>query len=68
MEEQIYQDMIVQQEKHWWFKARKDILNSILKTYTSKEKIKILEVGCGTGGNISMLKQYGNGHVCFRIC
>lgn len=60
MEEKIYRDMAEQQKKHWWFRARREILNSILNRFVSSDRNKILEVGCGTGGNLLMLKNYGD--------
>jgi hypothetical protein len=29
VEEQVYHDMIEQQKKHWWFRARRTILDKI---------------------------------------
>ncbi len=51
--------MIVMQENHWWFRARRKILFSILKKHISSGNCSILEIGCGTGGNLSMLKKLG---------
>jgi len=51
--------MAYQQENHWWFKARREHIRTILKKYTPNRNIKILEIGCGTGANLSMLKEYG---------
>lgn len=59
MEDIIYKDMIHQENNHWWFKARREILNDFLLSLDLEKNISILEVGCGTGGNINMLKQHG---------
>jgi len=59
MEDRIYRDMALFQERHWWFRARRDILCTIIGNLELPEKTSILEIGCGTGGNIGMLKQFG---------
>ena len=59
MREDIYHDMAKQQETHWWFKARREILHTILKKYIPTKRADILEIGCGTGGNLLMLKKFG---------
>ena len=32
MEDIVYKDMIKQENKHWWFKARREILDNIIKS------------------------------------
>lgn len=61
MEAHIYEDMAKMENHLWWFVGRRNIINSTLKNYISNDKdLKILEVGCGTGGNFSVLKNYGD--------
>ena len=59
MKEKVYHDMAEQQQSHWWFRARRKILYAILDKHLPSRNLKILEVGCGTGGNLLMLKRYG---------
>jgi SAM-dependent methyltransferase len=60
MEKQAYQDMIFQQTSHWWFKARREVLSTVLTSLSLPVNAEILEIGCGMGGNIPMLQQHGS--------
>lgn len=55
----IYAQMREVEDKHWWFVARRQILQSILATLELPEEAHILDAGCGTGGNLAMLQTFG---------
>jgi SAM-dependent methyltransferase len=64
MEQHTYGIMNNVEDSHWWFVGRRAILESFLATINSKLKtqnseLSILDVGCGTGANLEMLKQFG---------
>ncbi len=59
MEQRAYQEMGRIQDRHWWFVARRRILETIIKSLDIPEPRSILEVGCGMGGNLPMLKRLG---------
>ena len=59
MEPHAYEDMSRQQESHWWFRARRDILGQMLEQLPINANPSILEIGCGPGGNLEMLKSIG---------
>ena len=44
------------QDKHFWFKGRKVILQKILSRYL-KGKLKILDIGCGAGFSTSLVNK-----------
>ncbi|MBD2188945.1 class I SAM-dependent methyltransferase [Pseudanabaena mucicola] len=47
METKLYQEMYDVESKHWWFRARRDILTNLVLQCISQGNI--LDVGCGTG-------------------
>lgn len=59
MEPNIYTLMAALEENHWWFAARRAIAEKIIKQLDLPPDARILEAGCGTGGNLSMLSRYG---------
>lgn len=59
MEEIIYQTTAALEEHHWWFLGRRRIIKKVLNDLALPNNAKILEVGCGTGGNLLLLSHYG---------
>lgn len=60
MDNYVYEDLREHQEEHWWFKARREILTRALRGLDLPPDSEILEIGCGTGGNLEMLGALGN--------
>lgn len=60
MERVVYDRMAELDSKHWWYRARREILADLIarKTELPKES-RILEIGCGTGHNLGMLGCFG---------
>lgn len=59
MEESLYPLMRQLEDEHWWFVARREIFTALLARLQLPATADILEVGCGTGGNIQALKRFG---------
>jgi SAM-dependent methyltransferase len=59
MDATIYRLMAQTQQDHWWFSARRRILEAVLRRLPLPRPARVLEVGCGTGGNLRMLLRFG---------
>lgn len=60
MERAVYDRMDELEANHWWFAARRDIIRAIIQRLIPlTNEARILEAGCGTGGNLAMLAEYG---------
>ncbi len=64
MQQHTYEIMNRVEDSHWWYVGRRAILESFLEqivqnTKSETQNPKILDVGCGTGGNLEMLAKFG---------
>lgn len=61
MDRKIYEQMAQLDADHWWFAARRRILAELIERVARPPKgAHILELGCGTGHNLSMLGRFGD--------
>lgn len=60
MERVLYEQMAELDEVHWWYVARRKVLQSLIERRVRPPAgARILEVGCGTGHNFKMLERFG---------
>jgi len=59
MNPEAYLEMAETEARHWWFLGRRAILAKMIGSLNLPQNSKILEVGCGTGGNLQMLATFG---------
>lgn len=54
-----YTRMAEREKTYWWHLGRLRIIETYIRLVSRSNKDKLLNVGCGTGGTIDMLEQYG---------
>ena len=59
MDRNVYLRMSDLDSAHWWFVARRQILADQIAQLGLGSEPRLLEVGCGPGGNLKMLAQFG---------
>ncbi|SHH85634.1 class I SAM-dependent methyltransferase [Cognatishimia maritima] len=61
MDRGVYDRMNALEAEHWWFVARRRIIETAIRQFVPLgPSPRILEAGVGTGGNIAMLQQFGD--------
>ena len=60
MRNELYHQMSALEDRHWWFAARRQIVSqAITRIARPPAAARILDAGCGTGGNLAMLGRFG---------
>ena len=61
MDRLVFERMNEQEATHWWFSGRREIIRkTIERLIPLPDNARILEAGCGTGGNLEMLTSMGD--------
>lgn len=60
MERAVYDAMADLDQRHWWYRARREVLAELIRRRVRPPAgARLLEIGCGTGHNLAMLAQFG---------
>ena len=61
MERVVYQQMAELDDRHWWYRARRQIIADLIRREARPPvDAQVLEIGCGTGHNLAMLAGFGH--------
>lgn len=53
--------MAAVEDRHWWYRGMRAIVAALLDdVYANQPNLRILDAGCGTGGNARFLTRYGS--------
>jgi SAM-dependent methyltransferase len=61
MERVVYDQMAELDQRHWWYRARREVLAALIRRRALPPPgAQLLEIGCGTGHNLAMLGRFGH--------
>jgi SAM-dependent methyltransferase len=58
----VYDELAAVEDTHWWFVGRRRVVRDVLRRRLGRGTAQrtIVDVGCGTGGMLSMLREFGS--------
>lgn len=59
MDRDAYQLMAAAERDHWWFRGRREFIERALRAAALPKGARILDAGCGSGGNLELLARFG---------
>src|SRR5262245_1901590 len=63
MEAEAFHEMAALEATHWWYVGMRDITHKFVAHYVQGSgPRRVLDCGCGTGANLSMLGGYGKAY------
>lgn len=59
MERDAFALMADAEQSHWWYRGRRDFIAAAFERVAVPPEARILDAGCGSGGNLEVLAQFG---------
>src|SRR5262245_58434614 len=59
MDREFYEEYSQIEDTHWWFRGRREIFTRILAPFANGARLRILDIGFGTGAMLTFLSRYG---------
>jgi len=59
MDRAALQAIVRAEDRHWWFVGRRRIVGRVLEDLSLEPGARLLEAGCGGGGNLPLMARFG---------
>lgn len=60
MRDSAYRELYEVEDRHWWFRGRWAVVEALLSRTSLPSSPRILDAGCGTGGNLQRYSRLGH--------
>lgn len=60
MDPRAYPEHAAVEARHWWFRGRREVARREISTWGLRPRARVVELGCGTGGNLGLLSALGD--------
>ncbi len=58
MKNYLYDDLYLLEDTHWWHLSKRKLVLDVLSRISKNKKMKLLDLGCGTGKNLEAFSRY----------
>jgi SAM-dependent methyltransferase len=52
VDDPVYDEIYVREDRHWWFRGRRAVIHALLRQAALPRPARVLDAGCGTGRNV----------------